>query len=188
MTSYNPENYFIAKPSELLVWVQTYMNTLQTLENYGRFPCKITNCSVTPLGKVLRACRDFNIKLRDMRIMVKRSTENCSEVSIAYCSSNQRGIGNSFDTARKRVHLGACGYWGVNRDTRTKATISSVSVEYVAWHHRDASCQIEVITKSNFEYLTFPIKSRHQSHIKSYIEVQRDVVKLLSSLSIAIWD
>ncbi|OQV13186.1 Membrane-associated protein Hem [Hypsibius exemplaris] len=34
MTMCNAENNYIVKPSELLVWIQTYMNTLQTLENY----------------------------------------------------------------------------------------------------------------------------------------------------------
>ncbi|XP_055329481.1 membrane-associated protein Hem-like isoform X2 [Paramacrobiotus metropolitanus] len=34
LINYNPETHGIARPSELLVWIQTYMNTLQTLENY----------------------------------------------------------------------------------------------------------------------------------------------------------
>jgi NCK-associated protein 1 len=37
MVMYNPENNEIAKPSELLVSVRSYMNVLQSIENYGKF-------------------------------------------------------------------------------------------------------------------------------------------------------
>ena len=36
MVMYNPDTNEIAKPSELLASVRTYMNVLQTAENYGK--------------------------------------------------------------------------------------------------------------------------------------------------------
>jgi len=36
MVMYNPDTNEIAKPSELLASVRTYMNVLQTVENYGK--------------------------------------------------------------------------------------------------------------------------------------------------------
>ncbi|CAG2121653.1 unnamed protein product, partial [Medioppia subpectinata] len=43
MVMYNPETNEIAKPSELLVSVRSYMNVLQSIENYGNI--SVTKCA-----------------------------------------------------------------------------------------------------------------------------------------------